>query len=215
MKLNCNVIDDLLPLYLDGVCSAESRALVEEHLKECPACREKVASLRQDEEPAPVHLEEAKPVAELAHDLKRKVRQRRILLDVLAAVLLVLIVLGGVNLYVWYFYMQTVTLPVEEVAVIESGVDEDGMIYFDLDILPEDRATRGWTFSNEAEDGTVYFALKTSLNARESEQLWDTFSIKDSNSIPRWMYTDEQVDRVIYRDDAGNELVIYEKDAED
>lgn len=39
MKTPCNVIRDLLPLYQDGVCSPESRQLVEEHLEECETCR--------------------------------------------------------------------------------------------------------------------------------------------------------------------------------
>lgn len=38
MKLNCNVIRDLLPLYADQICSEESRELVEEHLAECGDC---------------------------------------------------------------------------------------------------------------------------------------------------------------------------------
>ncbi len=38
MKLNCNVIRDLLPLYADEICSDESRELVNEHLTECRDC---------------------------------------------------------------------------------------------------------------------------------------------------------------------------------
>ena len=34
-----DIIFDLLPLYHDGVCSAASRAAVEEHLKSCATCR--------------------------------------------------------------------------------------------------------------------------------------------------------------------------------
>ena len=40
MKTNCDIVQDLLPLYCDGACSAESRRLVDEHLRECPACSE-------------------------------------------------------------------------------------------------------------------------------------------------------------------------------
>ena len=40
MKLSCDVINDLLPLYHDEVCSEESKRIVEEHLKECENCRE-------------------------------------------------------------------------------------------------------------------------------------------------------------------------------
>lgn len=39
MKMNCEVIEDLLPLYSDNVCSDKSRKLVEEHLQECEKCR--------------------------------------------------------------------------------------------------------------------------------------------------------------------------------
>jgi hypothetical protein len=38
MNEHCGIVRDLLPLYHDNVCSAESRALVEEHLKTCEEC---------------------------------------------------------------------------------------------------------------------------------------------------------------------------------
>ena len=40
MKVSCDVIQDLLPLYTDQAASADTVALVEEHLASCPACRE-------------------------------------------------------------------------------------------------------------------------------------------------------------------------------
>ena len=49
MKIPCNVIQDLLPLYTDGACSTESRNLVEEHLRECPACSEMLQKLKKTE----------------------------------------------------------------------------------------------------------------------------------------------------------------------
>lgn len=45
--LKCEVIKDLLPLYLDEVCSNESRELVEEHLKHCESCRQEAESMKQ------------------------------------------------------------------------------------------------------------------------------------------------------------------------
>ena len=40
MNMKCEVIRDLLPLYVDGVASEESRALIEEHLNTCEGSRE-------------------------------------------------------------------------------------------------------------------------------------------------------------------------------
>ncbi len=37
--MKCSIIKDLIPLYIDGCCSEESRIIVEEHIKDCDACR--------------------------------------------------------------------------------------------------------------------------------------------------------------------------------
>ncbi len=39
MKINCNVIKDLIPQYVDGALSAESKELVTEHIGECESCK--------------------------------------------------------------------------------------------------------------------------------------------------------------------------------
>ena len=38
MNKDCEIIKDLIPLYVDGVCSEESKAKVEEHIEHCPDC---------------------------------------------------------------------------------------------------------------------------------------------------------------------------------
>ena len=37
--MKCEIIRDLIPLYLDKGCSEESRKLVEDQLSECSECR--------------------------------------------------------------------------------------------------------------------------------------------------------------------------------
>lgn len=39
MKVSCEIIKDLLPLYHDGVCSNDSKVIVEEHLSCCESCK--------------------------------------------------------------------------------------------------------------------------------------------------------------------------------
>ena len=45
MKYDCDVIQDILPLYKDGICSPASRKAVEEHMEECPKCKEMLSKL--------------------------------------------------------------------------------------------------------------------------------------------------------------------------
>ena len=49
MKLNCELVQDLLPLYAEGMLKEGNRRLVEEHLEECESCR---ALLGELESPA-------------------------------------------------------------------------------------------------------------------------------------------------------------------
>lgn len=47
-KYPCNVIKDLLPSYIDGVCSEKTNTDIEEHLKECASCRTLYDSMKED-----------------------------------------------------------------------------------------------------------------------------------------------------------------------
>ena len=47
-NVSCEIIQDILPLYHDHVCSAASSAMVEEHLKDCAACTRVLAEMDDD-----------------------------------------------------------------------------------------------------------------------------------------------------------------------
>lgn len=48
--MDCNIIQDLIPLYIDECCSGESAALVRDHLAVCPACRAVYDSMNKEPE---------------------------------------------------------------------------------------------------------------------------------------------------------------------
>ena len=48
MKISCDIIKDLLPLYYDGVCSADSKAIIEAHLAQCADCRAELAEMGKE-----------------------------------------------------------------------------------------------------------------------------------------------------------------------
>lgn len=47
MKITCNIIESLLPLYADDLVSEDSIALVEEHLDTCESCQAKLKELQE------------------------------------------------------------------------------------------------------------------------------------------------------------------------
>ena len=44
-KRECDIIKDLLPSYVDEICSEASKEWIEEHLKECAQCRRVLTDL--------------------------------------------------------------------------------------------------------------------------------------------------------------------------
>lgn len=49
MKTDCEIIQDLLPLYVDDICSEKSRELVNDHLRECAECNDLLGKLKRTE----------------------------------------------------------------------------------------------------------------------------------------------------------------------
>lgn len=63
MKLVCEIVEDLLPLYADKVCSEQSRQAVAEHLHSCEKCRKMMECTHG----IPVlHIEPNQPAADKA-----------------------------------------------------------------------------------------------------------------------------------------------------
>ncbi|MDO4922996.1 MAG: zf-HC2 domain-containing protein [Peptococcaceae bacterium] len=107
-KLPCDVVQDLLPLYVDGVCSADSRQLVDAHLAECDDCRRVLADLQESETEAAFHAD-AKAVIR-AHNKHQS--KTALALGVLISVFLTGVM--GVMLYVtlkgWSDWQTTITV---------------------------------------------------------------------------------------------------------
>lgn len=73
MNLNCDIVQDLLPLYEDGVCSPGSRTAVEEHLQTCPRCRgEREAAQKLPEQEILPDLSEEKKTVRSFRKLRRR-----------------------------------------------------------------------------------------------------------------------------------------------
>lgn len=76
--MNCKIIQDLLPLYRDEVCSQESRQAVDEHIQSCPHCAEVLREMGREEnldrETADVDREKAQVIAGVKRRFSRRKR---------------------------------------------------------------------------------------------------------------------------------------------
>ena len=93
MKISCNIIKDLLPLYVENIVSNESKALVEEHLKSCIECQSKLQKMQQ-----PVKLSADKDMNELKA-LKKLWNRGKLRIAIITSVSLILLFTCLISLY--------------------------------------------------------------------------------------------------------------------
>ncbi|MBT2693017.1 zf-HC2 domain-containing protein [Bacillus sp. ISL-55] len=77
MKISCNMIRDILPLYVEDMASQDTRDLVEEHIASCEDCKKRLEEMRTFEEP-PVDTDIA-PLRNIQNTLRKKKLQTIIL----------------------------------------------------------------------------------------------------------------------------------------
>lgn len=91
-ETNCNIIEDLIPLYKEGLCSAETALLVEEHLKSCESCRRLSEDITPEKSTEDVKIPEETNVFS---KVNRKMKRSKLKTAFLSLVLLA--VLGGLG----------------------------------------------------------------------------------------------------------------------
>lgn len=161
--MNCNIIKDLLPLYLDKVCTAETAQAVEEHLASCPACRSLLDEMRQESVvPEPVQVR-ARQEANVLRGVKRKfsMRRRRSVLAVVLAALAAMAALTAVS---------DVEKPIpyrEGLVTAKLAADEA----FDLYLNGKNYASF-WEVFRETEGGyAIYFCFTQTLKSASTPVL--------------------------------------------
>ena len=89
MTYPCEMIRDLLPLYLDGVCSDESRTAVEQHLAECADCKVYFDSLKDGADSLPIETSHEQQKARSFMAVRKKIRAKQIIAAAISAAALI------------------------------------------------------------------------------------------------------------------------------
>lgn len=152
-KIPCEMIQDILPLYVDKLTSEVTNTEVENHLADCKSCRE--SKERLDTELTATQ-EKRKETGAQEIDYLKKVRRagsKKTAAGILGAVLLILVVCAA--------KMFIIGSPQKEYAVLYTNVYEDrveiaGMCY------DSSRVYRDYRLK-ELEDGTTELIIYTTL----------------------------------------------------
>lgn len=86
--MNCNIIKDLFPSYIDGICSEDTSRVVEEHIHHCEECRLYLEVMKQ---PTNFILPEEVIVAKAPFKKINKRRRMQVFISILLTFMLTLI----------------------------------------------------------------------------------------------------------------------------
>lgn len=151
---------DLLPLYHDGVCSAESKAAVEEHLQSCKICRDALAAMDTplSSEQTASNCQEADGIRSLARKLEKS-RHRALFIGLLIGLLLCLIVFGSL----WLAGdVLSYPVPAEDFSYTIYQVPDEDAVLIHWEYKTNRESFMIFTFRDDA-DGRHYFVERPLL----------------------------------------------------
>ena len=184
MKLSCDIIRDLLPLYAEELASGDSQAAVREHLDGCEDCRRTYEKMKE----SPVIIREDPGL----NTVRRGLWKRR-LLTALCAVLIVC--MAGF----WFLSWLTAPIYLDESVITEILDNGDGTVTVSMDAAAVGRNT--FQFEVHSSEAGETFIIWTSrwLEHNWSEPIPRPFAITRSvvhNGI--YLFTGQGEDVLIY-----------------
>lgn len=101
MKITCDIIQDLLPLYCDRVCSEDSKQAIEAHLQECEQCREDLLRMQEDIKGVALQANECQ-IVEAAETAWKKGKKRAFIKGCLIVLLGLAMLVGTYTAFHWF-----------------------------------------------------------------------------------------------------------------
>lgn len=139
MKQECSIVQDLLPLYVENMVSADTAAFIRAHIETCPGCAAALAAMQGDKEAEAAEARRRENDAQVIAAMRKKVA-RRVFRSVAAVAAAAAIVCGAVLAYVG------VGRPATTADVSLSAKTEAGLIVLEVP------AGKSLAFDSKTED---------------------------------------------------------------
>ena len=189
-KINCNIIKDILPLYVDGVVSDDTKEMVEEHLEYCEECKKEVGLMKQE-----LYIPAEKEVS-IIKNFKSKWRKKKFVISVVSILLTGLILFGS---FVFVFHYDRVVPYVESLIKIET--EDNNMLvshYYGVDYYSIS-VTHPITIEIDGKEKNVIFLYYTETIANShTRKLINGKEIRDERNFIFPLDSIENVDAIYY-----------------
>lgn len=187
MKISCKIIEDLIPLYFDKVCSEESSKMIEDHIRECAHCSQILKDLRTETSINCTEIEENIKSSTVLGGFINKYKKSIFKAFINGLITSAIIFSFIIGIYYSLFDYQGSIVPKDQVSISGYMIGKN-QISFKLE--PLDGYCGGNIKTSIDEDGNLYIAIyrtfiKERLREDENEIMNYGFnqSIKNYNAV--------------------------------
>ena len=225
MKNECNIVRDILPLYVEDMVSEETAKFVKEHLAECKSCREDYEAMKSTDGFVENKSDNSEDI-KIANGLKniKNTINKKIRSIVLCAVAAVLVVIVGFSLL---FNVAIVNISPEDISIsadvyslaeliendnsktIEVKIPEFGTMKLTKDIIEKSE------YATVISVGSEYFIRAIKSEVKNNTLYISSFNTtllnnKAQNYQKQLSYVElQEINKIIFVDGNGLEMVLW------
>ncbi|MDO5794265.1 MAG: zf-HC2 domain-containing protein [Turicibacter sp.] len=190
-KIDCEIVQDLLPIYIEGLTHEVTTKVVSEHLGDCGDCKDVYQLMKEPEER--VEVEEVKQLNKFLKRIKTKGL-------ITGALIIIAFWIGWVSYQ--KLFIDSITLAANQIVVEDLAMRTDGQLQFTLKDKEGHPLT--WIYG-EGYSGDGVYSFQAGRPLLKGPLSID-YGIGEKQSVDI-----EGFNKVIYKDEQGHVLVIWEE----
>jgi len=192
MKLTCNVIRDILPLYVEDMVSEDTRKIMKEHINSCDNCRKQYEDMKSSID-LPMDTD-TEPLKKIKSTVQRK-KLQAVIFSVMVTIVISAIVIGFLTSREYIPYHDDLISFIEDNNGMVIAIFNEKVAGYDISVYP-----------SEIDEGFVYYI--TTWNS-----IWNRSIMNRAVSNTVLNPKGEKVISVYYYNADGSEgILIYGKD---
>ncbi|QSB09560.1 zf-HC2 domain-containing protein [Lysinibacillus fusiformis] len=208
-EIKCTIIQDILPLYIDGVVSQDTKEMVDQHLQHCEKCQKEYETMKRN-----LYIP-AENKAPIIQKINKKWRKKKVIISFASIFATAIILLGA---YLLIFYYERVIPYSKELFKIEMQNDNQLVSHYYGKSYATFHGTHPSPFEIDGEKKNVSFIFYTETiadspsrsltnnekNLNEQDYIW---KFDESEKIDAVYYVDYDVEKIVAGKDSWDSIL--------
>ncbi|MGY4795921.1 zf-HC2 domain-containing protein [Lysinibacillus fusiformis] len=206
-EIKCTIIQDILPLYIDGVVSQDTKEMVDQHLQHCEKCQKEYETMKRN-----LYIP-AENKAPIIQKINKKWRKKKVIISFASIFATTIFLLGA---YLLIFYYERVIPYSKDLFKIEMQNDNQLVSHYYGKSYATFHGTHPSPFEIDGEKKNVSFIFYTEtiadspsrkLFSNENNERGYISNLPESEKIDAVYYVDYDVEKITAGKDSWDSIL--------